>query len=474
MEEHLIWQNLSKTPRVFGIDAKAFLPVILLIFNASITSLILVIVSIIGFAVLEKFGLNVPTFLEKLYINLEVKQCVHAVGFIIKGLEVNKFLFWMRIIMFKKTLLYFCIISILSGCATHRAINTADKDISAMHSAENVDKSKAIGDLSQTTLNEDLFLPVNDLDNMFIALEQDNVSDLLPKIMIKDRSFSQANAFDVVRDLLDGTGISFTISSETTTSSLVNASISAIKINGFLPDLVEQLSKSLGFHYSYNAKTKNLDIYLDKQYISKVPPVNEIFESLPNMLRVLGGTNVFLDKSARNISYRANKVAASKIEKYLKEIRDSRVLLTYDTYIWEVSLNDGNQMGINWNNLSSNLAYRGAQGAISVTGTGPTITNGIGFGMVLEGKNGNWNVDTLLSVLRSVGTVKTVSQPRINLLSGTNASFNNGETINYVSRVGSVAGGLGTTATTTKPIQFYLVFQLIFLVIIQMAQFILI
>jgi hypothetical protein len=353
--------------------------------------------------------------------------------------------------MFKKTLLSICILALISGCSTHREIGRADLDVKDFAKPDKPDRNKVIGDASNIQNSDSFFLEVSELEKMFVPLEQnEKAQDLLPKIMIKERSFSQANAFDVLRDLLENTGISFTVSAETNNSSMVKSTISAIRINGYLPDLVEQLSKALGFYYSYNSKTKNLDVFLDKQYVAKVPPINELFESLPNMVKTLGGSAVFLDKSARNIAYRADRTTASRIENYLKEIRDNKVLLVYDTYIWEITLSDLNQTGINWNKLNTNLALNGNSGTLSLSGAGPSITNGIGVGMVFSDPGKTFEVDSLLTMLREQGTVKTVSQPRIDMLSGTSASFSNGETINYVSRVGSVAGGLGTSTTTTE------------------------
>jgi type IV secretory pathway VirB3-like protein len=67
------WQSLSKTPRVIGIDGRAFLPVILLVVNLSIKMLLIVIVNIIFFAVLEKLGLTVPAFFRKIIYKMRGK-----------------------------------------------------------------------------------------------------------------------------------------------------------------------------------------------------------------------------------------------------------------------------------------------------------------------------------------------------------------------------------------------------------------
>jgi cell division septation protein DedD len=195
-----------------------------------------------------------------------------------------------------------------------------------------------------------------------------------------------------------------------------------------------------------------LHIAADRQYIVPVPPIADLFESLPIMVKTLEGTDVFLDKSARMITFRAGSQAFYKIKSYLEMTRKNRSLIVYDTYIWEVILNDGSKMGIDWG------ALPGASAATSFT-AGPTsalpsatglfnagLVNAAsgGTGLALSFAGSRFSMNLLIDFLRSQGTVNSLSQPKIQLLSGGKASLKDEIATTYVSRIGSASISAGT------------------------------
>ncbi|MDB5795665.1 MAG: type and secretion system protein [Noviherbaspirillum sp.] len=288
-------------------------------------------------------------------------------------------------------------------------------------------------------------------------------SDPLPQFAVKGFSYTNAALFDVLRTLLDQSGQEIALSYDASTIQSPGSKrmVSAHNVRGSFSSVLENLSAASGFYYRY--KSGVLNVSMDRQFTTSVPPAYELLESIPNTIRSLGATEVLLDRSARLVTFRANKNAYEKISSYLDYIRKSRSLITYDCYIWEVALNDRSQMGINWRDFPQNaadIATNGAgvtfggnqnSGALTV-GNAAAVTNGVGFGMALRGSR--FALSLLIDFLQSQGTINNISQPKISLLSGTSAQFRNGSNINYISRIspgvlsnGTWIAGSADTAT---------------------------
>jgi MSHA biogenesis protein MshL len=278
-------------------------------------------------------------------------------------------------------------------------------------------------------------------DNMFISIPAGH-SDPMPDIQIRKVSFSGSNPADVIKTLVAGTDISVVVRNEAQSSLVMRHTVTATNISGKLEDVISRLSDSVGFFYQY--KNGVLEITSDMLFIAELPPVNSVFESLPQMLKTLGASDVFLDKSSRTLTYRASKVVQEKVSRYLTYIRENKSLIVYDTYIWEVVLNDSKSMAINWNKLNYTPNN---QFGMSVSGGGADIAGSLGVGVVYN--TANFALDVLAKFLQTQGTLRTISQPKLTLISGGTATFRNGNSINYVSQVGTTTNGNATTTSVT-------------------------
>jgi len=281
-------------------------------------------------------------------------------------------------------------------------------------------------------------------DAMFISLPMAD-SDALPDIKIKGLSFSNASPYDVMRVVLAGTDISFTIRNEAANSSVLRHSVSAVNMSGKLSRVLDQLSDSVGFYWTY--KNGVIDITPDNQFIANLPPSNDVFESLPFMLKNLGATDIFLDKTTRTVAYRATKVAQRKISSYLDHLRRTRSLIVYDTFIWEVILSDVSNMGIQWNKFNASKVMPNSQFALTTSGGQAANSAAIGLGVVYN--TSAFALDLLAQFLQTQGTLQNISQPKLMMINGGTAQFRNGVTTNYVSQVGSTTNGAATTTSVT-------------------------
>lgn len=293
-------------------------------------------------------------------------------------------------------------------------------------------------------------------------------SDPLPEFHVKGLSFSNTSVYDVIRTLLSDQGIGLSINANIAQNAVLRRTVSAYNVSGSFADVIENLSRTVGFYYSLRDGV--LDIEPDREFVVSLPPVAELFESIPMMLRNLGATEILLDKSSRIVTFKATKPVYTRASAYLKYLRETRTLITYDSYIWEVVLNDASKMGINWRSLTdaaltsadlatgASMVGGAAGGTFGVNINNPTDTGfsgGAGVGLIYR-EGSRFGLNMLLNFLRTQGTINNISQPKISLLAGSAAQFRSGETFKYISKIGPpTVSATGTVpgATETEQVE---------------------
>lgn len=288
-------------------------------------------------------------------------------------------------------------------------------------------------------------------------------SDPLPPYRVPWMSFVDAPLQDVMQTIMAGARVPLAIVWDNPLVKISRSSVSMTNLSGDLTTVLNKLAESYGFYWRH--KDGMLHIAADRQYITPVPPIADLFESLPIMVKTLGGTDVFLDKSARMITFRAGSQSFHKITSYLDILRENRSLIVYDTYIWEVVLNDSSKMGIDWGALAgaipaTALTTGPAAALPAATGLGTVgLVNAVsgGTGLSLSFAGSRLSIDTLIEFLRSQGNINSLSQPKIQLLSGGRATLKDEIATTYVSRVGNptisgtavIAGSVETSQVKT-------------------------
>lgn len=167
-------------------------------------------------------------------------------------------------------------------------------------------------------------------------------------------------------------------------------------------------------------------------------------------LEAIIGEAPTVDATTRVMIYTATQRANKYAQKYFERLRKNTALIVYETHIWEVNLTNENRTGINWEGLFQNVgnfdidvqlpggAPAGAANPISIT---PTYTAG-----------GDITSEAVLEFITEHGTVKTVSQPQLTVLSGSSASLEVSQSENFVSgvsRTPSTTPGVPDTVSTT-------------------------
>ncbi len=227
-------------------------------------------------------------------------------------------------------------------------------------------------------------------------------------------------------------------------------------LSGNLPDVVEKLSKAFGFFYRLEDNV--LYVTLEEFYAVELPPIlnDDSLAYLTNALQYLGAKDVYLDRANRALNFKSSRTRLDHIQQYVNRIRDTRSMLIYDLYVYQVDLTDGNQTGIEWNKFKLNMHQSGPPLDLSVNGgqgiTGSDVANAFGVGLVYN--SSRFSLDVLMKFLKTQGTVKTVSQPRIAIMSGSRGKLRMGQSTRYVSKVGTNTGtALSQTTVETSDLQ---------------------
>lgn len=258
----------------------------------------------------------------------------------------------------------------------------------------------------------------------------------LPAMQLRGLSVTESGVYDALRLVLKDTGITLNIEGGTRGGERFG-SVSAFDVKGSLTEVLDSLSETIGFFYSFRKNT--LFIQQEQQFVVELPPAlsEDNAAGLTNTLQFLGARDPYIDRLNRSLVFRTNRPSLAKIEGYLQKIRDTRSLIIYDVNIFQVDLRDGSDTGVQWNKL-------GWSGTPGVAAGGPetagksivgTLQAGLGLGLVLS--SSKFTVDMLINFLQTQGNVKAISRPRLAVISGTRGTLRVGQSTTYVSKVGT-------------------------------------
>jgi MSHA type pilus biogenesis protein MshL len=184
----------------------------------------------------------------------------------------------------------------------------------------------------------------------------------------------------------------------------------------------------------------------------------QFWDSLDNSLKtLLPASSSTQSEGAQAAGYTINRMAGSvmvtaskrtleKIENYitnLKKVLGRQVLI--EARIVEVRLSEGLKYGIDWSFLTSN----------SISGIGNINIGAANFNRVVDLGGPNFQIgvtgqdfSALLVALQDQGDVKTLSNPRVNILNGQTALLSVGKNTSFISKVDTVTTAVAGSAPT--------------------------
>ncbi|MFN9903180.1 MAG: hypothetical protein ACK55Z_31290, partial [bacterium] len=110
------------------------------------------------------------------------------------------------------------------------------------------------------------------------------------------------------------------------------------------------------------------------------------------------------------------------VRTYLQKVRETRSMFVYESYFFEVTLNDDSALGINFADATNskfpnwlNLKFNSANQA-------GTVGNTAAYSLGATYTSSKFNINMLTNFLQTQGSVETLSKPTISVISGTNSS----------------------------------------------------
>ena len=226
--------------------------------------------------------------------------------------------------------------------------------------------------------------------------------------------------------------------------------VTVANLKGSLNDVVRRLCGLADLYCTYEGGI--LEIKETETFLVSLPPLDEAgFESIATGLEAVAGAETVIDNSTRTLIYTVTQRNAERASRYFDRIRANTALIVYETYIWEVQLDSANSAGIRWEGLQDLGVFN--TGVQLETDISSQVGNPITIGLPTKGSV-NFATGDIFRFLSEQGAVKTISQPQITVLSGSEANLSVLETINYVASLTRSVDGDGdeTFSTTTATV----------------------
>jgi hypothetical protein len=226
--------------------------------------------------------------------------------------------------------------------------------------------------------------------------------------------------------------------------------ITVANLKGSIDSVVKRLCGLADLYCTYEGGI--LEIKETETFTVSLPPLDDAgFESIATGLQAISSAETVIDDSTRTLIYTVTQRNAERAARYFDRLRANTALIVYETYIWEVQLDGGNSAGIRWENLADLGTFNTG---ISLDGG---ISNQVGtpitIGLPTKG-NVNLASGDIFRFISEQGAVKTISQPQLAVLSGSEATLRVAETRNYIESLtrSTDSDGDETVSTTTAQV----------------------
>lgn len=228
------------------------------------------------------------------------------------------------------------------------------------------------------------------------------------------------------------------------TNAAFERTVTVANLRGTLDSAVRQIC---GLADLYCAYENGLLVVKETQtFTVSVPPIGgdtDILASLATGLEAITGVTPITEETTRTIIYEATNRTAQMAERYFQRVRSSTALIVFEVYIWEVALSNANSAGVNWSDIES---FGKFSSQINIPGSVGANFNPISIGLPTTGDAAQ--VSDVFEFISTYGAVKTISQPQITVLSGSEATLRAADTVNYVSSLTRTIQNDETTVST--------------------------
>jgi hypothetical protein len=223
--------------------------------------------------------------------------------------------------------------------------------------------------------------------------------------------------------------------------------ITVSNLKGTIDQVVRRLCGLADLYCTYEDGI--LEVKETETFVVSLPPLDEsAFTGIASGLTAVSGAETVIDNSTRTLIYTVSQRNAQRAKRYFDRLRGSTALIVYETYVWEVQLDNTNASGIRWDDFGQIGQFR--TGITLDGGISSDVGTPITIGLPTKGPL-NLATGDVFRFISEQGAVKTISQPQLTVLSGSSANLRVAETINYVSSLSrsTDADGDETISTTT-------------------------
>lgn len=228
--------------------------------------------------------------------------------------------------------------------------------------------------------------------------------------------------------------------------------ITVSNLRGSLNDIVDRVCGLADLYCAFEDGT--LVVKDTQTFTVTIPPIGgdtNIISAVAGGVEAVTGATPIVDEGTRTIIYEATNRTAKLAERYFQRIRANTALIIFEVYIWEVTLESNNNLGIDWTEFGKIGGAQISLPAGAAGGIGSVAP--VSIGLPSFGNQFTFNTNNLLEFLSTYGAVKTISQPQLTVLSGAEASLRAADTLNFVSSVSrSVDNGDVTVSTETDSV----------------------
>jgi len=282
--------------------------------------------------------------------------------------------------------------------------------------------------------------------------------DLPANIIVPSTNLNAVPVGTALQAVLTGTDVSLSWDNGVLSERLVSVS----NLSGPLPRVVEKICASARLFCNY--RNGLLELKETETFVIELPAVatgstgSAAANTMAETIGKLAGKDIQTDTQGGNLIYTTDVGGHEKVSEYIEQLRNGRPLVVMQMYIWEVTLDKRNAVGINWRSFKfpdlggarQSLQLGNAMsGAANIATAFTSLTNpGVSLGAKLAGYV---DADSVLQFLSTQGQVQTISNPQLTFASGSSAEFRVGGKQNYVSQVGLANSNVsGTTSNNSS------------------------
>jgi hypothetical protein len=229
---------------------------------------------------------------------------------------------------------------------------------------------------------------------------------------------------------------------------LQERTVTLLNLKGPLPVVVKRICRAAKLLCAYrNGALELTDVDTFVVEMPAAPGVvsssgtSATTETISETIKELIEGQVKVDTTGGNLIYTTDADGFERVQSYLEQLRNGRPLIVLQLYIWQVTLDDNQQMGVNWSQFEVPELGGKNQSLMldSVSALRSVAANsGVSLGAVLSGAI---DANMVARFLSTQGRVQNISSPQLTFVSGTSAKFENGGVQRFVSQVGTLVSG---------------------------------